>query len=263
MYKKEPFAKAFSFGVFHNSKGSMYDKIKSIRGDSMFEHIKKEAMGTANYGWLKPRYHFSFAQYYDMNRVELGTLRVLNDDIIMPGGGFDTHPHNNMEIITYVIDGVLTHKDSMGNNRLVGRGSVQYMSAGTGVYHSEYNHGETPLRLIQIWIKPNERGLDPMYGDQLFFKENRHNKLLNIVSGREKGGMIFINQDVNIFASELDDGEAMSFDIEDYRYLYFVNLEGDTFVNDALLSFGDAVKTDKSITIKAVKDTHFLLLQIK
>lgn len=229
----------------------------------MFEHNKKETMGTANYGWLKPRYHFSFANYYNMDRIQLGSLRVLNDDTIMAGGGFDTHPHKNMEIVTYIINGTLTHKDSMGNKKEIGRGSVQYMSAGTGIYHSEYNHGETPLRLIQLWIIPRENGLTPDYGDKIFTKKDRYNRLLNIVSDHGLDGEIHINQDVNIFVSELDDGKEFVFDIGNYKYLYFVNLEGETLVNNTMLAFGDSVKTDKSITVKAVKDTHFLLLQIK
>jgi redox-sensitive bicupin YhaK (pirin superfamily) len=220
-------------------------------------------MGSANYGWLKPRYHFSFASYYNPSRVRVGTLRVLNDDMIEPHGGFDTHPHDNMEIVTYVINGKLTHKDSMGNERKVGRGDVQYMSAGTGVTHSEYNNEDEVLRLLQIWVFPDQKGLKPNYGDMSFDKEQRHNKLLHIVSDQNKGGKINIHQDVNFFVSELDSGKELTFEIEDYQALYLVNIEGTTNINGRELQFGDALKTDENITITSVEDSHFLLLQIK
>ena len=154
----------------------------------MLEIHKLDSIGKADYGWLKPRYHFSFASYYNPSKMGLGSLRVLNDDLIYPGKGFDTHPHKDMEIVTYIIDGEITHKDSMGNSRNVSRGSMQYMSAGTGVTHSEYNNGKDILRVVQIWIHPTEKNLTPNYGDIIFTKEDRHNKLLQLVSSEKNEG---------------------------------------------------------------------------
>ena len=229
----------------------------------MFEVLRKETLGNADYGWLRPRYHFSFAGYYNPERVRVGTLRVLNDDLIMPHKGFDTHPHDNMEIVTYVIDGTLTHKDSMGNERKISRGDVQYMSAGTGITHSEYNNEDDPLRLLQIWIFPDQKGYEPTYGDKTFDKKDRHNQFLHVVSNYDKDGAIHIHQDVNIFVTELDEGKTLEFDIGEYKYIYLVNIEGKAIINGKELHYGDALQTDKNITIKSLENSHNLLLQIK
>lgn len=229
----------------------------------MVEVYRKETLGQADYGWLKPRYHFSFASYYNPSKVRVGTLRVLNDDQILPHNGFDTHPHDNMEIITYVIDGKLTHKDSMGNERKVSRGDVQYMSAGTGVTHSEYNNEDDILRLLQIWVFPDKKGYEPNYGDMLFKKEDRHNKLLHIVSDTNKGGKVEIHQDVNIFVTELDEGKELDFEIGDYSDIYVVNIEGKTNINGKELKLGDALRTDQDLKIKSIDGSHLLFLQIK
>ena len=142
----------------------------------MIRKIENKNMGKGDFQWLKTNYHFSFANYYNPDNIQFGVLRVLNDDIIKPHSGFDTHPHQDMEIITYVIEGQLTHEDSHGNRRTVGRGDVQYMSAGKGIYHSEYNHGDEDLRLLQIWIKPDKPGLEPNYGDLSLPFDKRLNK---------------------------------------------------------------------------------------
>ena len=131
----------------------------------MIRLISHKKMGRSSLGWLESWFHFSFAEYYNSDNINYGVLRVINDDTIRPGTGFDLHSHRDMEIITYVIDGELTHADSMNNQRTLKRGDVQYMSAGTGVVHSEHNLGEKPLRLLQIWILPDRRGLEPQYGD--------------------------------------------------------------------------------------------------
>ena len=125
-------------------------------------------MGRGIHGWLDSHFHFSFAEYYNPENINFGVLRVWNDDIVLPGTGFGTHPHDNMEIISYVLEGELSHADSMGNEQTLTRGQVQYMSAGTGITHSEYNHGEVPLRFFQIWIFADKRGYRPNYGDYRF-----------------------------------------------------------------------------------------------
>ncbi len=131
----------------------------------MIKKLPKENMGTSNLGWLESRFHFSFAEYKNPKNINFGVLRVLNDDIIHPVSGFDMHPHSNMEIISYIVDGEITHKDSMGNNETLKRGEVQYLSAGDGIYHSEHNmHQSDDLRLLQIWIIPPKAGLPRLYG---------------------------------------------------------------------------------------------------
>ena len=163
----------------------------------MLRKLDHRYMGGAVYDWLETTYHFSFADYYNEANINFGVLRVLNDDMIAPHTGFDTHPHKDMEIITYVVEGELTHKDSMGNVGILKRGQMQYMSAGTGITHSEYNNTDVPLRLLQIWIVPDKRGHQPTYGEYHFDWEARHNQWLHMVSDIHEDAPITINQDVN------------------------------------------------------------------
>ena len=169
----------------------------------MLKKISKDTMHQSNLGWLESRFHFSFADYYNPKNMNFGVLRVLNDDILHPDTGFDMHPHKDMEIISYIVDGEITHKDSMGNERTLHRGEVQYMSAGTGVYHSEYNNSkEKDLRLLQIWILPPKKGLEPIYGEELYTHSDRENKLLNIVSSKNGNAKVKIHQDVNCYVCD-------------------------------------------------------------
>ena len=229
----------------------------------MLKVHKKDSLGKADYGWLKPRYHFSFSSYYDPSKLGLGPLRVLNDDLISPGKGFEPHSHKDMEIVTYIINGEITHKDSMGNGRTLSRGSMQYMSAGTGVTHSEFNNGNELLRVIQIWIQPTEKNLTPNYGDIVFTKEDRHNRQLHLISSIENDGKIKIYQDVNIFVSEADKGAIQEFSIGDYDYIYYVQLEGETLINLNKLEEGDALTTSESLMIDPLTDSHFLIVQLR
>ena len=167
---------------------------------------KANDRGHANHGWLDSWHTFSFANYYDPNFMGFSALRVINDDVIDAGQGFGTHPHKDMEIITYVVEGELTHKDSMGNVGILKRGQMQYMSAGTGITHSEYNNTDVPLRLLQIWIVPDKRGHQPTYGEYHFDWEARHNQWLHMVSDIHEDAPITINQDVNIYTILLDEG---------------------------------------------------------
>ena len=180
-----------------------------------------------NHNWLKTRHHFSFANYYDPKNIGYGKIRVINDDILISNNGFDPHPHKNMEIITYIINGELTHGDNMGNKRTLERGNVQYMSAGSGVIHSEYNNGKLPLRLIQIWIYPDSLDLKPQYGDIKYDESDRKNKLLKIVSGTNGDGLIKIYQDVDIFVTEVDSNTKLSIPLDNKLGFYIINLEGE------------------------------------
>ncbi|NLC28189.1 MAG: pirin family protein, partial [Campylobacteraceae bacterium] len=171
----------------------------------MMKKLPKENMGSSNLGWLESRFHFSFAEYRNPNNINFGVLRVLNDDIIHPESGFEMHPHRDMEIVSYVVDGELTHKDSMGNSKTLKRGEVQYMSAGGGVMHSEHNNSTNEdLRLLQMWIIPPEKNLPTLYGSHAYKKEQRENNLLNIVSSRAGNAAIKLYQDINIFVGELE-----------------------------------------------------------
>lgn len=231
----------------------------------MMKILKKENMGKSDLGWLKSRFHFSFAEYRNPDNINFGVLRVLNDDIVHPESGFDTHPHSNMEIISYIVNGEITHKDSMGNAETLKRGEVQYLSAGEGIFHSEYNHHKTKdLRLLQIWIVPPKVGLPRLYGSQKYKKEDRHNKLLNIVSSLKGDSMIKIYQDVNIYVCELDSLKKIEYKIDKNRQLYFVQIEGKSIINDIEIDFGDACEiTDtKNLSITAIENSHFLFIDL-
>ena len=167
-----------------------------------------------NPNWLKSRFHFSFAEYSNPQNMDFGVLRVMNDDLVQPHRGFGTHPHADMEIITYIVHGELTHQDSMGTSESLGRGSIQFMTAGTGIRHSEFNQGDKPLRFIQTWIVPSERGLKPNYGscrgsstaDQQQQSKNKLRHLVSNVKDTSTTTPVQINQDVDAFASELELG---------------------------------------------------------
>ena len=231
----------------------------------MIKKLPKENMGTSNLGWLESRFHFSFASYYNPKNMRFGVLRVVNDDIIHTTSGFDMHPHENMEIITYVINGELTHKDSLGNIETLTRGDVQYLSAGDGIYHSEYNfHKFENLRLLQMWIVPPQKGLSKLYGSHKFLNEDRKNKLLNIVSSNKGLSPIKIYQDVNFFASELEKEKTLDFKISENRQIYFVQIEGSSILNGIILNSGDAaeINNENNLRIESIENSHFLFIEM-
>ncbi len=231
----------------------------------MLTKIPKEKMFLSKQGWLESRFHFSFAEYRDYNNLNFGVLRVLNDDIIKPQSGFDMHPHKDMEIVTYIIDGELTHKDSMGHGETLQRGEVQYMSAGTGVFHSEHNWGNQDLRLLQIWILPPYKDMEPSYGSYRYKEEERKNRLCNIVSSLKGDSKIKLHQDVNFYVSELDEDREILFPLEKERQVYFVQIEGSATVNGIHVDYGDALKIadENELRIKSLTDTHFLFIEMK
>lgn len=229
----------------------------------MLRKIDNRNMGRSNLGWLKSVFHFSFAEYYNPDNINFGVLRVINDDLIEAGTGFDTHPHQNMEIISYVVDGELTHGDSMGNKNTIGRGAVQYMSAGTGVYHSEHNLGTKLSRFLQIWIFPDKQGYKPTYGDFEFSWDDRKNKWLHMVSGKEGNAPIKVNQDTNIYSLELDKGNEISFPVQKGRQAYLVQIEGSSLINHLELVDRDALEiVEEDILIHANETSHFLILEM-
>jgi redox-sensitive bicupin YhaK (pirin superfamily) len=199
----------------------------------MFGNLENEAgnKNWSNKNWLKSRFHFSFAEYHNRNNQNFGVLRVMNDDLVQPKRGFGTHPHRDMEICTYVVDGFLTHKDSMGTSETIGRGAVQYMSAGTGVRHSEHNLDETkPLRFIQMWIVPRRQGLTPRYGSASVPLESRKNTFFHLVSDVENPTVatpVKVHQDVNMYVAELEPGKRAEVAIREGRQAYILCIEGE------------------------------------
>jgi redox-sensitive bicupin YhaK (pirin superfamily) len=231
----------------------------------MLKKISKENMGSSNLGWLESRFHFSFAEYYNPTNINFGVLRVLNDDIIHPQSGFGTHPHKDMEIISYVVHGEITHKDSMGNSETLKRGEVQYMSAGDGITHSEYNlHESEDLRLLQIWIVPPKKGLDRLYGSHRFTEDERKNRLLNIVSSQNTDAKIKIYQDVKLYVSELESSKMLDYTCKSDRQIYFVQIEGTSLVNGVELNYGDGMEITEELKlqIKALSNAHFLFIDM-
>ena len=229
----------------------------------MIRKIESEHMGKSRRGWLTSWFHFSFAEYYNPDNIHFGALRVINDDLIEPHTGFDTHPHRDMEIITYVVMGELTHIDSMKNERVLKRGEIQYMSAGTGVLHSEYNNSDTPLRLLQIWILPDREGYPPQYGEERFAWQERTGRFLHLVSGEDKTAPVRIHQDVNLYAAELLDGKLLEFDVRPGRQAYLVLVEGEAEVNGVPLSERDAMEIVlEKLKIAAKPYAHILLFEM-
>lgn len=230
----------------------------------MIKKIDNKNMGRSNLGWLQSIFHFSFAEYYNAKNIHFGSLRVLNDDLVGSDMGFPTHPHKDMEIVSYVVSGELTHRDSIGNENTLTRGQVQYMSAGTGVYHSEYNLNDSTLRFLQIWILPDKLGYKPNYGDYRFNFEDRKNKWLHMVSSKSGNAPIKINQDFNIYSIELDVNKEITFPINEGRQAYILQVEGDSQLNEIYLTEKDAAEvTEENIYIKAKTTSHILVLEMK
>lgn len=227
--------------------------VKSVSNVPIFLVQPAKNRAYYDHGWLKTYHSFSFADYYDPANENWGALRVLNEDRIVPGDGFDTHPHRDMEIITYVLEGQLEHKDSMGNAGVVGPGDVQYMSAGTGVRHSEYNHSKVnPLHLLQMWVLPGKLGTPPSYGQTTFKDAARHNKWLVIASGRENvEAPVQLTQDAAFMVTRLDEGKELRHVFEAGRLGFLFVAEGNPTVQAEAdvgvvgaeeLSPGDAVR---------------------
>ena len=233
------------------------------------EKFPAETRGFANHGWLQANHSFSFANFYDPNRLHYGALRVLNDDLIAPGTGFSTHPHQNMEIITVPLSGVLKHKDSMSNEWLyVKPNEVQVMSAGKGIYHSEMNGStEDHLSLFQIWIIPNKDGVEPRYNQEAFNPEERKNKLQVLVSSlddSDKNGLK-IHQDAKLSRIDLDEGKTFKYDLKSEKHgVYIMNISGNIAVDNQELSNRDALGVSKTnnFSIQANTNSELLFIEI-
>ncbi|MEM1439686.1 MAG: pirin family protein [Pseudomonadota bacterium] len=224
-----------------------------------------EERGIANFGWLDSRHTFSFGHYHDPRFMGFGPLRVINEDRVKPSQGFGTHGHSDMEIISYVLDGALEHKDSLGTGSIIRPGDVQRMTAGTGVRHSEFNASdEDPVHFLQIWILPEKNGLEPSYEQKAFTAEGKRGQLRLVGSRDGRDGTVTIHQDVDLYASLLDDGESVSHSFAEGRYGWLQVARGSVRLDGNVLTAGDgvALKDASSITIDGVDDAEILLFDM-
>lgn len=220
-----------------------------------------------NKNWLKSRFHFSFAEYNNPDNTNFGVLRVMNDDLVQPKRGFGEHPHRDAEICTYVVEGALTHKDSMGTKETISRGAVQFMTAGQGITHSEHNlHDTDPLRFIQIWITPRRRGLRPNYGSYSSTPEDRLNQWAHLVSDvndQTSSAAVKINQDANIYVSEIEPGRELLFPLRADRQAYFLCMEGSVAISGSdestTLSRHDSAELYGSLVSRASTSVDFVV----
>jgi redox-sensitive bicupin YhaK (pirin superfamily) len=225
---------------------------------------KANERGHAEHGWLDSYHTFSFAEYYDPNWMGFRSLRVINDDLVMPAMGFGTHPHRDMEIITYVLSGALEHKDSMGNGRIIRPGEVQYMAAGTGIQHSEFNPSkDEAVHLLQIWIVPDRKGVKPRYGEKSLVDAPKGQLTLAASkSGRE--GSLTINQDADLYVAKLETGNEVAHKLQEKRHAWVHVAEGEVKLNGDTLKAGDAAafSDESQLKLVAAKPSQVLLFDL-
>jgi len=231
-----------------------------------FTYHEANTRGAAHHGWLNSQHTFSFANYYDPDRMGFGVLRVINDDVVAPSMGFGTHPHKNMEIISVPLKGSLKHKDTMGNDFVIRKGEVQAMSAGTGVAHSEYNNSHNEeVNFLQIWVMPKKNNIAPAYSQKEFSETERRNKLQLIVSPDGRDHSVKINQDAFFSLTEIESGVQLEY--EKYlkgNGLYIFVLEGSLKVGDKVLNKRDGlgIESFEQISLNALKKTEVLLMEV-
>ena len=231
----------------------------------MLKLRRSQDRGHANHGWLDTWHTFSFADYHDPDEMGFGALRVINDDRVQPGRGFGMHGHRDMEIITYILDGALEHKDSMGNGSVIRRGDVQRMSAGKGVLHSEFNPSPTdPVHLLQIWIEPNVTGIRPSYEERRFAAEQRQGRLRLVASPDGRDSSVMIHQDTCVYATLLDAGDAVTHQLAPGRKAYVHVARGAVEVNGERLTGGDGAKigAESKITFAKAEGAEILLFDL-
>ncbi len=230
----------------------------------MFEIIRSETRGAANHGWLNAKHTFSFADYHDPDRMGFGSLRVINEDRIVAGKGFDTHPHRDMEIVTYIIEGALEHKDSMGNGSTIRPGELQRMTAGSGVFHSEYNISDDTTHLLQIWILPEANGLEPGYEQKLFSRDDKLGQWYLLGSRDGRGGSLTIHQDIEMSATILEVGKSLDYHFAEGRRGFLQVVRGEVRIGDDALASGDgvAIADTTSIRISAVDESELILFDM-
>lgn len=231
----------------------------------MIQVRKAKDRGHANHGWLDTYHTFSFSTYQDPEHTRFRSLRVMNEDFVAPGQGFGTHPHHDMEIVTYVLEGALEHKDSMGNGEVLRPGEFQRMSAGTGITHSEFNpSGSEPVHLYQIWLFPERKGIEPSYEQKRFPKEERHNRLRLVASRDAEDNSLLIHQDACIYLSNMDAVHTVKHELLPGRHAWLQVLRGRVSLNGAALdrSDGAAVSDEAALTIQADDDAEIMLFDL-
>src|SRR5688572_19810494 len=234
-------------------------------GANMITVIPSEQRFHLDAGWLEARWHFSFGEYHDPRNTNWGGLRVFNDDVVKPGGGFPMHPHRDMEIITYVLDGQLEHRDHLGHRGLIGAGDVQVMTAGKGIMHAEANPSQDrETHLLQIWITPRTKGNKPHYDQRALGTESRKGRLLPVVSGGDVAGTLHIDQDATIYVSSVAPGERLTHTAKRNRHAYLFVTKGRARVNGHDVSAGDQLraKDETQLAIDAQDDTDLILLDL-
>lgn len=228
----------------------------------MIKHLDQNDFATSNKNLIKSIHHFSFGEYNNPDNINFGKLRVLNDEVIQPPGGYDLHFHRNLEILSYIVEGQLTHKDSLHNYVTLEKGFLQHMSAGKGIYHSEFNTGSNDLKIIQFWLLPSIRNLNPIYNfidTKLLIKNNELTKIASL-----NDSPIIINQDVNIYILKLEKEREVNFEVNEDRQAYLVQIEGKSNINGFNLKPNDALKAiENNLNIKALFASHMLIIEMK
>jgi len=240
------------------SEQNQKPQMQLIRSD---EHFNQ------NHGWLNTYHHFSFAEYHNPDKMNFGPMRVFNDDTVQPGEGFGFHPHQNMEIVSYVVDGMLEHKDNVGNHGIISSGGIQQMTAGTGVVHSEFNSSKTnDLHFLQMWFLPKKNGLKPSWQDHQFTKEDRHNKFLQIVDSvdSQNPNVLKINQDSKLFISSLSPNTKLDYTLKNLRQAYVFIIDGHVNVNEMELKKRDAIMvlSEGNLSFNAKEETEIILVDL-
>lgn len=231
----------------------------------MLDVIRSDARGAADHGWLRSRHTFSFADYHNPSMMGFAKLRVINEDWIAPGKGFGMHPHRDMEIVTYMIDGALEHKDNMGNGSIIGTGELQRMTAGTGVVHSEFNPSDSETaHLLQIWILPAANGLEPGYEQKVFPPEDKRNRWRLVGSADGRDGSLTVHQDIELHSSLLDAGAEIRYDFDGRRRGYVQLVRGTVDVDGETLQAGDAIAAvdEPTLRIRADEPSELLLFDM-
>ena len=230
----------------------------------MIRTIKADDRHFSDFGWLKTYWLFSFSTYYDPENISFGALRVFNDDVVEPGTGFPTHPHEEMEIITIVLQGEMTHEDSMGNQTVIKAGDVQRMSAGTGLTHSEFNLADKPVHFYQIWIFPDTKGLRPTYDQRTFSPETFRNRLVPVASGQGIPETVTFHTEATIYRSELDSGVTVEHKSCALRRVFVYLTEGEIEINGKEIKEKEQARIDEvdDVLIKAQRESGFILIDV-
>ncbi|MBN1333584.1 MAG: pirin family protein [Synergistales bacterium] len=230
----------------------------------MIKRIPAEERHFSDFGWLKTFWLFSFSNYYDPENIQFGALRVFNDDVVLPGKGFPTHHHNEKEIITLVLDGEITHEDSMGNRTVIRAGDVQRMTAGTGITHSEFNLSERPVHFYQVWIYPDHRGLEPSYDQRTYSPELWHNRFFPVASGQMANNVVTFHTDASIYRATLGQGRDITFPTSDMRRIFVYLTRGEVNINGTDMDEKDQARIDEEalLCFSAGKDSELVLIDV-